>query len=169
MADSDSRNYAVLPDQVAYRIQIDEVDHFDLNTTRAYPLVFTNDFKCFLLEGAPGDGISWHTHMPNVDEVIVGLDGRLKCTLQQDEDKQVIEIRPRELLYLPGGARHELEIVGDQEHRSLVVFPSTRVDREELLEVGGHPYDPDERPVALWMDRDRNEVVTIDENAVTTE
>lgn len=166
MDDQDQRNYQVLPDQLAYRILIDEVDHFDLNTTQAYPLIFTTDFKCFLLEGSPGDRIEWHRHMPNVDEVIIVLEGQLKCSLRQEDGMQDIEIYPDELLYLPGGAEHELEVIGEVDHRSFVVFPSTRVDREELLQAGDHPYDPDDRPVALWVDRERNDVVAIDEDAV---
>lgn len=67
---------------------------------------------------------------------------------------------------LPGGARHKVDAVGDGRHEGMVAMSSDPVARVEMLE-GAAPYRIEDWPVALWVDRKRDEVVEKDEAAVS--
>lgn len=113
-------------------------------------------------------GIDWHTHVPSFDEVCLCLSGTARCTLErEDGSQQVIDAEPRESVSVPGGARHKIECVGDRRHEGLVAMPSDPVARVEMLE-GATPYRIEDWPVALWVDRKRDDVVETDETAVST-
>jgi quercetin dioxygenase-like cupin family protein len=125
-----------------------------------------------------------HTHLPDQtmykveldaashfeqkqDEVCMCLDGRAKYTLErEDGSQQVVEVGPREFVYLPGGARHKTGAVGDDRHEGLVAMPADPVARLEMLE-GASPYRIEDWPVALWVDHKRDEVVARDADAVS--
>ena len=158
-----------LPDQTMYKVSHDAASHFEQGSDDilTYPLFITNEFKLLYFEMAPGATIDWHTHVPSFDEVSLCLDGRARYTLErEDGSQQVLEIEPRESVYVPGGARHKIEAVGDQRHEGLVAMPSNPVARVEMLE-GESPYRLEDWPVALWVDRTRDEVVTKDDAAVS--
>lgn len=74
--------------------------------------------------------------------------------------------RPREFVYLPGGARHRIETVGDERHGGLVAMPSDPIACTEMPE-GASPYRIEDWPVSPWVDRERDEVVAKDSEAVS--
>ena len=159
-----------LPDQTMYKIDADAASHFEQGSEdiRTFPLVVTNEFKLLYFEMAPGATIDWHTHVPSFDEVCLCLAGRARFTLErEDGSQQVLETDPRESVYVPGGARHKIETVGDRRYEGLVAMPSDPVARVEMLE-GASPYRIEDWPVALWVDRTRDEVVEKDDDAVST-
>lgn len=158
-----------LPDQTMYKVAWDAVTHFEQggDDVLTYPLVITNEFKLLYFEMAPGATIDWHTHTPGFDEVCLCLDGEACYTLEQEDGShQTVTIEPRESVYLPGGARHKIDAVGDERHEGMVAMPSDPVARVEMLE-GAAPYRIEDWPVALWVDRKRDEVVEKDEAAVS--
>jgi quercetin dioxygenase-like cupin family protein len=157
-----------LPDQTMYKVTLDAATHFEQGgDVTTYPLVVTNEFKLLYFEMAPGATIDWHTHTPGFDEVCLGLDGSARFTLErEDGSHQTLTIGPREFVYLPGGARHKIEAVGEDGHEGLVAMPSDPVARMEMV-AGASPYEFEDWPIALWVDRKRDEVVRKDENAVS--
>jgi quercetin dioxygenase-like cupin family protein len=162
-------DYTHLPDQTMYKVEPDRASHFgqEGGTVRTYPLFVTNDFTLLYFEMDPGGTIEWHTHAPSFDEVCLCLDGRAIYTLQrEDGTHQRLVLDAREFVYVPAGARHTIEAGPDRPHEGLVVMPSNRVGRLELLE-GASPYETDDWPVALWVDRARDEVVERDTDAVS--
>ncbi len=95
------------------------------------------------------------------------LSGRAKYTLEQEDGShQELEIGQREFVYIPGGARHKIEAVGETPHEGLVTMPADPVARLEMLE-GVSPYRIEDWPTALWVDRKRDEVVAKDAAAVS--
>ncbi|MFC6757722.1 MULTISPECIES: cupin domain-containing protein [Haloarcula] len=159
-----------LPDQTMYKIDVAAASHFEQGgeDIETYPLAITNEFKLLYFEMAPGATIDWHTHTPAFDEVCLCLAGEARFTLErEDGSHQVLEAEPRESMYIPGGARHKIEAVGDERHEGLVAMPSDPVARVEMLE-GAAPYRMEDWPVALWVDRKRDEVVEKDDDAVST-
>ena len=162
-------DYSHLPEQTMYRIRTADATSFGQggDDIRTYPICITNEFKLLYFEMVPGATIDWHTHVPSFDEVCLCLDGRARYTLKrEDGSEQVLDIERMEFVYVPGGARHKIEAVGDQRHEGLVAMPSNPVARVEML-AGDAPYHIDDWPVALWVDRQRDEVVARDEDAVS--
>lgn len=159
-----------LPDQTMYKIEMDAASHFEQGgeDIETYPLVITNEFKLLYFEMAPGATIDWHTHTPAFDEVALCLAGTARYTLErEDGSHQTLDVGPRESVYVPGGARHRIDALGDDRHEGLVAMPSDPVARVEMLE-GASPYRIEDWPVALWVDRRRDEVVESDDDAVST-
>jgi quercetin dioxygenase-like cupin family protein len=162
-------DYTHLPDQTMYKIRAEDATSFGQGSddVETYPLCITDEFKLLYFEMAPGATIDWHTHVPGFDEVCMTLDGRARYTLErEDGSHQVLDIERMEFVYVPGGARHKIESVGDRRHEGLVAMPADPVARVEMLE-GNAPYHIDDWPVALWVDRKRDEVVAMDEDAVS--
>ncbi|WP_324758853.1 cupin domain-containing protein [Haloarcula sp. GH36] len=164
-----SLDYTHLPDQTMYKVSLDDASCVQQGgeDIRTYPVCVTNEFKQLYFEMEPGATIDWHTHTPSFDEFCLCLAGKARYTLaQEDGTEQIIEVQPREFVYLPGGARHTIEAIGDERHEGLVTMPPEPVGRMELLE-GAAPYDPDDWPIALWVDRKRDELVRKDAAAVS--
>lgn len=164
--------YEHLPEQTMYKIQTESERREDV---RAYPLTIrTNEFRLLYFELEPAGGIDWHTHTPGFDEVNLCLGGRAKYTLEREDGSyQTLVVEPMEFVYLPGGARHKIEVVGDEVHRSLSAAKFDTAARLEVLEAddGGDDTD-DEAPTpgaALWVDRKRDEVVEKDDELVIQE
>lgn len=164
--------FDALPEQHMYKIDIDACQTFSEGSLTGRMPARTDDIILAVGEGEPGSTTEWHTHMPDTDQLIVCLQGKLRARLQlPDGDEQVLDVEPTEVLYLPGGARHTLDVVGDEYHRSLVILPNASVTRMEDLaadetdepEAG----DAGAVPIGLWIDRDRDEVVMKDDAAVT--
>ncbi|MFB6187359.1 MAG: hypothetical protein ABEI86_10885, partial [Halobacteriaceae archaeon] len=72
----------------------------------------------------------------------------------------------------PGGARHKIEVVGNEVHRSLSAAKFDTAARLEVLENNSDSDDTMEGTSppkdVLWVDRKRDEVVEKDENLITT-
>lgn len=164
---SENINYAAMPDQTGYIADLDEVEGFDLGTCRSHPIMFTNEYSTFLITGDPGDYFDWHTHVADMDQVIVCLDGKARYRLkQEDGSEQHLDLEPYEMLYLPGGATHRVEVIGDEHHKELVVMKDMFIPRLEMYDADFDYYDKEDWPIALWVDRTRDEVVQINEDAV---
>ncbi|MCG1004930.1 MULTISPECIES: cupin domain-containing protein [Halobacterium] len=121
----------------------------------------------------PTGGIDWHTHTPGLDEVNLCLSGHAKYTLERaDGSYQTLEIGPMEFVYLPGGARHKIEVVGDEVHRSVSAAKFDTAARLEAVENDGEPDETEDSGSAsgdaLWVDRKRDEVVEKDDDLVTS-
>jgi len=156
-----------LPDQTAYKIEIDKADNFAFENVRTFPLVITNEIKLLYFEMTSPGGIDWHTHAPALDQINMCLEGTGRIVLEQEDGtEQTLDFKPMELVYIPAGARHKLEAVGDEIFKGLSIYKFEPVARLEMFEGFG-AYHFDEWPVALWVDRKRDEVVKIDENAVS--
>lgn len=165
--------HAHLPEQSMYKVQTDPADDEDSEGVRSSPLVIrTNEFRLLYFEMQPTGKIDWHTHVPGLDEVNLCLDGRAKYTLErEDGSHQTLEIGPMEFVYLPGGARHKIEAVGEQVHKSLSVAKFDTVARLENLEdfedIDRSEAGDTDWSDALFVDRKRDEVVSKNEELVS--
>jgi len=156
-----------LPDQTAYKVDIDAADSFSFEHVTTYPVVITNEIKLLYFEMTPPGGIDWHTHSPQLDQINMCLEGKGRIVLEQEDgSEQTLVYEPMELVYLPAGARHKLEAAGDETFKGLSIYQFESLARLEMLEGFG-AYHFDDWPVALWIDRKRDEVVKIDDDAVT--
>jgi len=161
-------DYSHLPGQTAYRIAVADAECFSYQDIRSFPLVITNELKVLYFEMTPSGVMDWHTHSPQLDQINMCLQGRARLTQgRKDGSEQVLEFGERELVYIPAGARHKMEVVGDEEFTGLSVYQSEPVARLELFEEFGS-YNVDEWPTALWVDRKRDEIVKMNEDAVST-
>lgn len=154
--------YGHLPEQTMYKIQSPQAEGVDSDSVRMPQTIRTNEFRLLYFELDPGGGIDWHTHVPGLDEVNLCLSGRARYTLErEDGSHQVLEIGPMEFVYVPGGARHKIETIGEQPHQSLSIAKFDSVARLEALEDDLDDPDADttEWRDALFIDRKRDEVV----------
>lgn len=175
-------DYTHLPEQTMYKVRTENARDADSAGVRRTPLVVrTNEFRLLYFEMEPGEAIDWHTHAPGLDEVNLCLDGRARYTLErEDGSHQTLEVGPMEFVYLPGGARHRIDAVGEAVHRSLSAARFDTVARLEDLEAGedaenaGAADDADTGSAdtgwtdALFVDRKRDEVVAKDDRYVST-
>lgn len=163
-------DHTQLPDQTMYKIQTESEQK---EAVRAYPLTIrTNEFRLLYFELEPSGGIDWHTHTPGFDEVNFCLTGRAKYTLEREDGSyQTLTIEPTEFVYLPGGARHKIDVVGDEVHRSISAAKFDTAARLEALDPNRDTADTDDGATppsdALWVDRKRDEVVEKDDDHVT--
>jgi mannose-6-phosphate isomerase-like protein (cupin superfamily) len=162
-----------LPEQTMYRVQTADAEGADADDVRHRPqTIRTNEFRCLYFELGPDEQIDWHTHVPDLDEVNLCLEGRAKYTLErEDGSHQTLEIGPMEFVYVPGGARNKIEVVGDRPHRSLSVATFGSVARLEALEdasgTAGAATEQTEWPDSLFVDRKRDEVVAKNDDLVS--
>jgi quercetin dioxygenase-like cupin family protein len=166
-------NYDQLADQTGHKVRIDDSETFELlpemdNTMLCRLPVFTNDIKLTVIEGEPGDIINWHTHTPNLDQINVCLEGEIEFTIQQEDgSQQVLRAKPGEVIYVPAGARHTVEVVGDEYNQTLSLYRHDHVARVEILEPDWAGYDMHTWPISLWVDVMRDETVAKDDDAVS--
>ncbi|WP_267162848.1 cupin domain-containing protein [Halovenus salina] len=163
--------YSQLPEQTMYKIQTAQADGADADDVAHPPqTIRTNELRCLYFELRPDEKLDWHTHTPGLDEVNLCLDGRAKYTLErEDGSHQTLVVEPMEFVYVPGGARNKIEVVGDQTHRSLSVARAASVARLEALD--GSDGDEGTRETewtdSLFVDRKRDEVVAKNEDLVS--
>lgn len=162
-----------LPDQTMYKVQTPESQDAGSEAVRHSPLIIrTNEFRLLYFELGASGQIDWHTHVPGLDEVNFCLEGRARYTLErEDGGHQTLEIGPMEFVYVPGGARHKIEAIGDQPHKSLSAAKfdtAARLeDLEDVPEAAETDADTPEWTDALFVDRKRNEVVAKDDTLVS--
>lgn len=170
--------YGHLPEQTMYKIQSPQANGADPESVRMPQTIRTNEFRVLFFELDPEGGIGWHTHVPGLDEVNLCLSGRARYTLErEDGGQQVLEVGPMEFVYVPGGARHKIETIGEEPHRSLSVAKFDSAARLEALEDtsdtddSADPDDADsetsEWQDALFVDRKRDEVVAKNDDLVS--
>ncbi len=162
-----------LPEQMMYKIQTADAEGADTDDVQHPPqTIRTNEIRCLYFELKPDEKIDWHTHVPDLDEVNLCLEGRAKYTMErEDGSHQTLEIGPMEFVYVPGGARNKIEVVGDQPHKSLSVAKFDSVARLEALEdasgTEGAATEQTEWPDSLFVDRKRDEVVAKNDDLVS--
>lgn len=161
-----------LPEQTMYKVQTPGVEGVDVESVQMPQTIRTNEFRVLYFEIPPSERIDWHTHVPGLDEVNLCLTGRAEYTLEQaDGSHQTLEVAPMEFVYVPGGARHKIETVGDQPHRSVSMATFDTVARLEALDEGiGSETTGDDSgwQDALFVDRKRDEVVAKNDAVVLT-
>ncbi|WP_254810680.1 cupin domain-containing protein [Natronosalvus amylolyticus] len=167
-------DYKHLPEQTMYKVQIPGDNGGDSESVRQMPLIIrTNEFRLLYFELDPAGEIGWHTHVPGLDEVNLCLEGRVRYTLErEDGSHQTLELDPMEFVYIPGGARHKIETVGNQVHKSLSAAKFDTVARLEVLENNSESAETDTDELqwhdALFVDRKRDEVVAKDDTLVSS-
>lgn len=162
-------DHSHLPDQTMYRIRTPGADGATPGSVRMPQTIRTSDFRVLYFELEPSEDIDWHTHVPGLDEVNLCLTGRARYTLErEDGSHQTLEIAPMEFVYVPGGARHRIEAIGEQTHRSVSMATFDAVARLEALEDAGEEgTDDSEWRDALFVDRKRDEVVAKNDDVVS--
>lgn len=169
-------DYSALPDQQVYKVSAPDVDPIakisqdeGQSIQNIRPVMATNDVSFTWTTGEPGDVIPWHTHVPSVYQILVTTQGECVWHYKDNNgDEQSMETGPGDVIYLPGGAANKVEVIGDEPHTHLGVYPKTPIPRvEQLLGIGGDVYNPKDMQPGLWYDNIRDEVVTMDESACT--
>lgn len=166
----DNLNTSILPDQTAYKLDPESAEAFEVGDFSMHPLVFTNEIHSYLDVGEPDAVNPWHTHMPTYDQLCFCIAGRGRFRIEQEEGEQVIETEPGDLVYLPGGAHHRVETIGDETFKYYAVNQSMRLGRLEMLYEDWDEFvDYEDWPVTLWVDRERDEILAKNDDAVDTE
>lgn len=173
------KNHQVLPTQKAYKVDAkqspqiaeavkyekdDDSPEMDIRGT-----VLTNDVITTWSEGEPGATIPWHSHSPEMYQVLVNFKGRCKWYYKDNDNQQrSIEGGPGDIIYLPAGAENKVEVVGDEHHVHVGMLKRPRVHRlEHLLGETDGLYDPREFPAAFVFDDMNDRVVRKKESAVS--
>lgn len=164
-------NKDMMPDPTGYKIDVDEVESFTVGDFEMHPLVFNNEIHSYLNVGEPGAVNPWHTHVPTYDQIAICRAGEGRFTIEQrDGSHQVIETEPGDVVYLPGGIHHQIESIGDEPFEYYAINQSMRHGRLEMLFEDWDGYaDFEEWPVALWIDRERDEIIQKNEPALSEE
>lgn len=160
-------DYSVLPCQQPYRISIADTPSKDIGLQSKH-LVWTNDLQLVWAEAEPGISVDWHTHMPGLYQVYVNLEGRMRWEYKDNDGAfQSIEAGPGEAIFIPRGFQNRLEILGNEYHRHIGIFPHAPIGRVEHFLTGGD-YNTRDRAheVGLWYDTVRDEVVSKTDVAV---
>jgi len=164
-----AKNYGVLPEQQPFKIKVEDSpliaeaasvgDHETAMEIRS--TILTNDIITTWTEGDPGAIIPWHSHSPEMYQILVNIEGRCVWKYRDnDGEVQSIEGGPGELIYLPAGAENRVEVVGDERHMHLGILKRPRVPRiEHLIGDTRHLYDPKKFPAALVIDDMNDRVV----------
>jgi len=165
------KDYSVLPSQRAFKIHAPDAPSLAEGETESgvdlRSVMFTNDLMTVYTEASPGEEIPWHSHMPDMYQILINIEGhRIWHYKDNDGEQRSVEAGPGDVVFLPGGAENRVEIVGDGPHKLVATFPRLRVPRVEHL-TGEAPgvYDPKEMPVGAWYDTMRDEFVTTDDES----
>ncbi|QLD86144.1 hypothetical protein HWV23_10550 [Natronomonas halophila] len=163
------KNYGVLPQQQPHKISVDESPVLaeaasvgeDEMPMEIRSTVLTNDVITTWTEGDPGAVVPWHSHSPEMYQILVNLEGRCVWEYRDNNGEvQSIEGGPGEIIYLPAGAENRVEVVGDEHHTHIGILKRPRVPRiEHLIGDTDELYDPTEFPAALVMDDMNDRVV----------
>jgi quercetin dioxygenase-like cupin family protein len=168
-----SKAYEMLPELQAYKVDAGSSPVLTEGEGEAvqeiHNVMMTNDVQITYTTGEPGDEISWHSHMPELYQVLITTKGKCRWYYKDnDGETQHIDAGPGEVIYLPGGAENRVEVIGDEPHAHYGVLKRVRVPRVEHLvgDTGEAVYDHRDPPVGLSYDNIRDEVVKQDSDAV---
>jgi quercetin dioxygenase-like cupin family protein len=172
------KNYSMLPTQQAYKIDIDNspviAEAGDVNEEEVTPMeirstILTNDCITTWTQGEPNDVIPWHSHSPEMYQVLVNIDGRCRWHYKgNDGQEKSIVGGPGDIIYLPAGAENKVEVVGDEPHTHIGFLKRPRVPRVEHLYGDTEDlYDPREFPAAFVYDDMNDQVVRKKDKAVS--
>lgn len=173
------KNYWALPEQRAFAVdtskspvvaeaseagQDGDGDPMTIRST-----VLTNDAITTWTSGGPGATIPWHSHSPEMYQILVNVEGRCVWHYKDNEgNERSIEGGPGDVIYLPCGAENKVEVVGDEHHSHVGFLKRPRVPRiEHLYGETDDLYDHREFPAALVYDDMNDSVVRMDEDAVS--
>lgn len=169
------KNYWALPKQRPFKISAERSplvaeagEEEDAPPMEIHSTVLTNDLITTWTTGEPGATIPWHSHSPEMYQILFNISGRCVWHYKDnDGEVQSVEGGPGEIVYLPAGAENKVEVVGDEHHLHIGVLKRPRVPRlEHLVGDTAGIYDPREFPAALVYDDMNDEVVRMDEDAV---
>lgn len=163
------KNYGVLPQQRPLKVSLDESPVLDEAADTGddeipmeiRPTILTNDVITTWTQGEPGAVVPWHSHSPEMYQVLVNIEGRCVWEYKDNSGEvQSIEGGPGEIIYLPAGAENRVQVVGDEKHTHIGILKRPRVPRiEHLIGDTAGLYDPTEFPAALVMDDMNDRVV----------
>lgn len=160
-------NKDVLPTQDLYKIRVDDLER---QAHHAGVPIVTSDFQIVIYEADPGETRVWHFHMPDMYQVIYGLEGEMEWKYVDDDDEiRITTVGPREVLYVPGGFEHRTKVVGDVPNRHQLIIPRVQVGRINDLfgdHVTKHLYSSVTDRAGLWYDSVNDRLVDMDEDAV---
>ena len=170
------KDYAVLPTQQAYKVDVDaapivaegKTDEGE-STMDIRSTVLTNDIIVTWTTGEPGDIVPWHSHSPEMYQILLTTEGECVWYYKDNEgETQSIEAGEDEIVYLPAGAENKMEVTGDGHHTHIGVLKRPRIPRiEHLLGETADLYDAREFPGAFVFDDMNDAVVRMDEDAVS--
>ncbi|WP_313691820.1 cupin domain-containing protein [Halorarum halobium] len=163
------KNYAALPRQKPFKVkatasptvaEAGETADGDPHMT-IYSTVLTNDFISTWTTGEPGATIPWHSHSPEMYQVLFNVEGRCRWHYKDnDGTERSIDGNPGEVIYLPAGAENRVEVIGDEQHTHIGALKRPRVPRlEHLMGETEGLYDHTEFPAALVYDDMNDRVV----------
>lgn len=132
------KSYSVLPKQQAFGVHAPDAptlfEGVGDNLTDVHSVMMTNDIYMTWTTGQPGDIIPWHSHMPEMYQILTTIKGECIWHYKDNSgDERSIKAGPGDIIYLPGGAENKVEVVGDEEHIHIGSYPRTRVPRVEQL------------------------------------
>jgi quercetin dioxygenase-like cupin family protein len=163
------KNYGLLPQQRPLKVSLDESPVLDEAADTAEdeipmeirPTILTNDVITTWTQGEPGAIVPWHSHSPEMYQVLVNIEGRCVWEYKDNNGEvQSIEGGPGEIIYLPAGAENRVQVVGDEKHTHIGILKRPRVPRiEHLIGDTAGLYDPTEFPAALVMDDMNDRIV----------
>jgi quercetin dioxygenase-like cupin family protein len=175
-------DFSSFPKQEGFKVSIDDAprntehgeidgDH-DLETSQ---LACTNDVMVVLWRGGEGDVVPWHTHVSELDQFFVVLEGAIEAAYRDnDGDPHSTEVVPGEVCYLPRGAYNQIEVVSgpaewlDFQPRVSIFRPDFRLTESVDEANEDRLYDPlDVDHVALDYDSLRGVINQMDETSVT--
>lgn len=173
------KNYAALPRQRPYKVSAYDApviaEAGELNESEEAieirSTILTNDLISTWTTGNPGASIPWHSHSPEMYQILFNIEGRCVWYYRDNEGKErSIEGGPGDVIYLPAGAENRVEVVGDEPHTHIGALKRPRVPRlEHLLGETEGLYDHRKFPAALVYDDMNDSVVRMNEDIIQFE
>lgn len=132
------KDYSILPKQRAFGVHGPDAptlfEGVGDNLTEVHSVMMTNDIYMTWTTGQPGDILPWHSHMPEMYQILTTIKGECIWHYKDNSgNERSIKAGPGDVIYLPGGAENKVEVVGDEEHIHIGSYPRTRVPRVEQL------------------------------------
>lgn len=170
------KNYAALPKQRPIKVNAFEApevgeagaleEGMSAQTIRS--TILTNDAIVTWTDGDPGDVIPWHSHSPEMYQVLVNIEGRCRWDYKDNSGNvKSVEGGPGEVIYLPAGAENRVEVIGDEHHTHLGFLKRPRVPRiEHLIGETEGLYDHKKFPAGLVYDDMNDRIVRKDDSAI---
>ena len=164
------KDYSRLPEQRAFKIDVHESPIYDVGNEEltVHSPIQTDDISIIWSESAPGGSLDWHSHSPDFYQILMTIQGECEYHYKDNSgETQTVRAGPGDIVYLPGGAENKREVVGDEEHLQIGALKRTRLGRMEYLLEKGYDSGTVKTPKAFVYDNMNDEIVHIDQNAVT--
>lgn len=168
------KDYSILPKQEAFGVHAPDAptlfEGVGDNLTEVHSVMMTNDIYMTYTTGQPGDILPWHSHMPEMYQILTTIKGECIWHYKDNSgNERSIHAGPGDIIYLPGGAENKVEVVGDEEHIHIGSYPRTRVPRVEqltgIVPDGVELFDDDHVGVGVDYDNVRDTIHKTDDQA----